>query len=196
MRGRAFSARRCATAVNRPAPSRSSRGRGRDIPQLPSDSRGKIQCTVRWWETARRRTPTHPADDHAVTDAAHHRRHQQRKRGRGEEIAGRPADHRPRRPESAARRGQWSKTSADADAKTKKSYHSTIEPMEQETSSARRSSCVTPSFIHSTKTNRSCYFAISTSATMFNPLSAMTRLPSRVAIMLRTTPPPPGITQL
>src|SRR5437868_11722323 len=40
---------------------------------------------------------------------------------------------------------------------------------------------------------RAVYFAISTSATMFNPLSARTRLPSCVGIMLRTTPPPPGI---
>jgi len=34
---------------------------------------------------------------------------------------------------------------------------------------------------------------ISTSATRFRPLQAMTRFPSRVAIMLRTTPPPEGI---
>src|SRR5437868_8790642 len=35
-----------------------------------------------------------------------------------------------------------------------------------------------------------------TSPTMFNPLSAITRFPSLVGIMLRTTPPPPGIFQL
>ena len=31
---------------------------------------------------------------------------------------------------------------------------------------------------------------------MFTPLSAMTRFPSRVVIMLRTTPPPPGMIQV
>src|SRR5262249_53021334 len=35
-----------------------------------------------------------------------------------------------------------------------------------------------------------------TRPTLFTPLSAMTRLPSRVDFMLRTTPPPPGIVQL
>ncbi len=38
---------------------------------------------------------------------------------------------------SAAGKKTRSKTSAAADAKTKKSYHSTIEPIEQETSSRR-----------------------------------------------------------
>src|SRR5437016_4577770 len=35
-----------------------------------------------------------------------------------------------------------------------------------------------------------------TKATRFRPLQAITRLPSGVAIMLRTTPPPDGITQV
>src|SRR5215471_4717829 len=35
-----------------------------------------------------------------------------------------------------------------------------------------------------------------TKPTLFTPLSAMTRLPSGVDFMLRTTPPPPGIIQL
>src|SRR6476660_3353650 len=35
-----------------------------------------------------------------------------------------------------------------------------------------------------------------TRPTLFTPLSAMTRLPSRVDFMLRTTPPPLGIVQL
>src|SRR5262249_23588789 len=35
-----------------------------------------------------------------------------------------------------------------------------------------------------------------TSATLLTPLSAMTRFPSGVAFMLRTTPPPPGMAQL
>jgi hypothetical protein len=38
--------------------------------------------------------------------------------------------------------------------------------------------------------------ATSTSATLFTPLSAMTRSPSLVGIMLRTTPPPEGIVQV
>jgi hypothetical protein len=35
-----------------------------------------------------------------------------------------------------------------------------------------------------------------TRPTLFTPLSAMTRLPSGVDFMLRTTPPPPGMIQL
>src|ERR1044071_7381904 len=40
------------------------------------------------------------------------------------------------------------------------------------------------------------YFPIVTRPTMFNALSAITMLPSRVVIMFRTTPPPAGIAQL
>src|SRR6266850_6562069 len=36
----------------------------------------------------------------------------------------------------------------------------------------------------------------STRPTLFTPLSAIVRLPSGVAFMLRTTPPPPGMVQL
>src|ERR1051326_7634247 len=44
---------------------------------------------------------------------------------------------------------------------------------------------------------RTTYFPNSTSATLLRPLQAMTRLlPSVVAIMLRTTPPPEGIGQV
>src|SRR5882762_11133526 len=39
-------------------------------------------------------------------------------------------------------------------------------------------------------------FFIVTSATTFSPLSVRTSLPSVVCIMLRTTPPPAGITQV
>lgn len=40
------------------------------------------------------------------------------------------------------------------------------------------------------------YFPICTSAILFTPLSVITMLPSRVVIMLRTTPPPEGIAQV
>jgi len=40
------------------------------------------------------------------------------------------------------------------------------------------------------------YLPISTCATRFTPLSASTSFPSAEAIMLRTTPPPEGITQV
>ena len=41
----------------------------------------------------------------------------------------------------------------------------------------------------------SCY-CTSISATLFTPLSAITRLPSFVGIMFRTTPPPEGMVQV
>ena len=44
-----------------------------------------------------------------------------------------------------------------------------------------------------TQLARPAYFPISTSPTLLTPLSAMAILPSRVGMMLRTTPPPPGM---
>ena len=40
------------------------------------------------------------------------------------------------------------------------------------------------------------YHSTTASATRFTPLSAIAMLPSRVTIMLRTTPPPEGIAQV
>src|SRR6516225_1573853 len=44
--------------------------------------------------------------------------------------------------------------------------------------------------------SRPAHRAISTRPTLFTPLSAIAMFPSRVGMMLRTTPPPPGITHV